>query len=788
MRLLNYASDKATNKILYDLKITGETLRAARSKKDVLDFTIRIFLRLGFDRVRIWLIDQEKQIYYGAKCSYISDKKFQKACVSLDSKILPKNYMRLLKEKKPYCNKSTPLLKKYFGDYKLDYSIQLPLLSGKQLLGTISVDNAFSLKEIFLKDVETRIMPFVNHVALVLNRVIADEKIKIANLGLKQKIIEATSELKIKNEELEKLANYDDLSGLPNRRHLEQYLSQEFKKATQKNPITLAILDVDFLKQVNDTRGHEAGDQLIRKIGGILKKDSNIVFASRFAGDEFVFLTKDKTNRVRKKTFDSILKKIKRTIKQTVSIGAVTYPNPSIEIKNEIDLIRIADDALYHAKHTGRDRFVLVSEKSEETVIPLAERRMDLQKIEKRGTFAIDYIRQLRALNKISEHLRNNISEKIILEKIVKSFRDDLEFKRVGIYLEQEDGKMALLAHSNVNKVLVKKISQASLVPKLDFWIKKVMQDRQVANLDESEIPRMFTKIFGVRRILLIPLIGRTIVLGVIVAEYDPERIIHKNDLDFFLTLGDQIESGILKLRVLKKTYDFNKRLKNEINTATFKLRKYSHTLENQIKTIYELREKEQRSHFELISTLVTSLEEKDVYTRGHSVRVASYAVRLGQEIGMDENRLTNLHYAGLLHDIGKVTVDQSILHKKTALTENEIRELKKHPVIGEKIVSSAKFLEETAHIIRHHHEKWNGTGYPDCKKRENILLESRILAITDSYDAMVTRRSYGHKMRKIEAVHELEAGSGKQFDPKLVKVFIKLLQQGKIRTSKFKN
>ena len=100
----NSASDKTVGEILHDLKTTGEVLRAARSKKDVLDCTIRIFLQLGFDRVRIWLVDRENETYCGAKCSYMPDEKFQKACTSLQSEILPKNYVRYLKKKKPYLN------------------------------------------------------------------------------------------------------------------------------------------------------------------------------------------------------------------------------------------------------------------------------------------------------------------------------------------------------------------------------------------------------------------------------------------------------------------------------------------------------------------------------------------------------------------------------------------------------------------------------------------------------------------------------------------------------------
>ena len=786
----NSQATNSTNQVLRELKSVSRTLRAARSKKDVFMFAIKTMLGLGFDRVRIWMIDLEKGEKRGGKCSYIPDRKFQSVAVPLvrqDDRNLPIDYLKIIKRKRPFVNRTFPVLVNYFGEKKLKYSIEFPLFSGNTPLGLLSVDNAITNRPISLHEAETSIMPIVNHIALVLYRVIAEEKICTANRNLKREVDHATLELKKKNVELSHLAHHDDLSGLPNRRHFEKMLNQEFKKVSAKNPLTLCMLDIDFLKHVNDTHGHSAGDNLIKKIGEILNTSQAISLAARFAGDEFVFLTHCNTCKKGTNNIRGIIDKIKRATKQTVSIGCISCPNP--KVKKPIDLIRIADDALYHAKHTGRNRFVCACEENGEKILSLVQRRHDLQKIEEQGTFAIDHIRQLRAINKISEHLRKNISEKIITQKVVKSFRENLEFKRVGIYLNDPDSReTVLVAHSNASNLLVNKITPARKVPKLDFWIKKVIKSKRIANLDEKEIPPLFTKLFGIRRVLIIPMLGRTTVLGVIVAEYSTTKIIRKSDLDFYLTVGDQIESGITKLRALQKTQNFNQKLKSEVRLAVKKSRNYAYSLEEKIKDNRELRKKEQLIHFELISALITSLEEKDIYTRGHSLRVSSYAVKLGRKLGMDEQKITNLRYAGLLHDVGKVVIDQSILQKRTALTKSETNELEKHPVISQKIVSGVRFLKSTARIIKHHHERWDGSGYPSRLKRKVIPLESRILAIADSYDAMVTRRSYGHKMSKTEAVRELESGSRKQFDPELTKIFVELLKGGKLRTpnSKF--
>lgn len=782
-----FSDENSQNQILKELRLAGQVLRAANNKNEVFDFTIRVFSKLGFERIRIWLMDEDKNEFFGAKCSYVPDAKFQKIRGDLSIKKSSPYQTHALSKKRPFINRSNFLLKGFLGDQTTKETVEFPIIAGQRTLGSIGVDNEISGRTINLKEIESKIMPFVNHIALVLYRVIAEEKILKANQNLKKEVDRATLELKKRNVELSYLAHHDDLSGLPNRRHFEKMLKQKFEKVSAKNPFTLCMLDIDFLKHVNDTNGHRSGDNLIKKIGVILGTNPDISLAARFAGDEFIFLTERKTHENNKKILGGIITKIKRTTKQTVSIGCISCPDH--RVKKPIDLIRIADDALYHAKHTGRNRFVYTGEKNNEAILSLVQRRHDLQKIEGQGTFAIDYIRQLRAINKISEQLRKNTSEKIITQKVIKVFREDLEFKRVGIYLVDPDGKETILvAHSNASNLLVSKITPASKIPKLDFWIKKVISSKRIANLDEKEIPPAFTKIFGVRRLLIIPMLGQTVALGVIVAEYSPTKIIRKNDLDFYFTVGDRIESGITKLRALQKTQNFNQKLKSEVRLAVKKSRNYAASLEEKIKDNRELRKKEQLIHFELISALVTSLEEKDIYTRGHSLRVSSYAVKLGRKLGMDEQKITNLRYAGLLHDVGKVVIDQGILQKRTVLTENETRELEKHPVIGQKIVSGVRFLKSTAHIIQHHHERWDGSGYPSRLKGKVIPLESRILTIADSYDAMVTRRSYGHKMSRVEAIRELESGSRKQFDPKLTKIFVELLKKGNIRTpsSKF--
>ena len=229
-------------------------------------------------------------------------------------------------------------------------------------------------------------------------------------------------------------------------------------------------------------------------------------------------------------------------------------------------------------------------------------------------------------------------------------------------------------------------------------------------------------------------------------------------------------------------------RVKKEVNTATLKIHQYSQSLEKQIKKNAGLLEKEKTVHFEIISTLVKSLESKDSYVHSHSVRVTKYLCIFGKKLGFRGPQLANLRYAGLLHDIGKLMIDKSILNKKTKLTKAEKKILRKHPAIGSKIISSIRFLRSSSPIILYNHERWDGKGYPKGISGKKIPLPARMLAIVDAYDAMTTRREYGHELSKTEAISELKKNSGTQFDPELVKVFIELLKTSHIKAPKSKS
>jgi putative nucleotidyltransferase with HDIG domain len=184
-----------------------------------------------------------------------------------------------------------------------------------------------------------------------------------------------------------------------------------------------------------------------------------------------------------------------------------------------------------------------------------------------------------------------------------------------------------------------------------------------------------------------------------------------------------------------------------------------------------------QDSTFQTVQALATSLEAKDNYTSGHSQRVTRYAMLIAHRLGLGQKDLENLRYASQLHDIGKIGITERILNKPDKLTDWEFAAIKDHPVIGERIINSLDFLDVVRDIIRHHHERWDGAGYPDNLAKEDIPLLARIMSIADSYDAMTTARPYRAALAPEAAAAEIKRCSGTQFDPRLVDVFLDVLR-----------
>jgi len=219
-----------------------------------------------------------------------------------------------------------------------------------------------------------------------------------------------------------------------------------------------------------------------------------------------------------------------------------------------------------------------------------------------------------------------------------------------------------------------------------------------------------------------------------------------------------------LALFIMTFVWFLENRDRTELSTLNSKLIKYQQRL---VKT-----------NFDTIRTLVSTIEAKDPYTRGHCERVTAYAMKIADTMNLNRKFKETLRNAAYIHDIGKLDVSDEILNKPGKLTEEEWDIVKRHPKDGVEILYPLDFLNKEKRIILHHHEYYNGNGYPDGIKGEDIPLGARILCVADSFDAMNSIRAYRAALTKDEIVKELENCKGAQFDPDIVDALLEIIKK----------
>ena len=207
---------------------------------------------------------------------------------------------------------------------------------------------------------------------------------------------------------------------------------------------------------------------------------------------------------------------------------------------------------------------------------------------------------------------------------------------------------------------------------------------------------------------------------------------------------------------------------------TSFNVRNYKERQQNDVKIILQS-----------MNTFISFIDAKDPYTRGHSKRVAMYAAEIAKRMGLSSDEVQNIYYAGLLHDAGKISIPDAVLNKPGKLTDEERLLIQNHTIAGGKMLkqmSSIRGIRETA---LYHHERYDGTGYPEGLRGEAIPLYARIVGVADSYDAMSSNRVYRRHLNKDEIIEEIQNGTGTQFDPDLVKYMVDLINDGYVNVVK---
>ena len=270
---------------------------------------------------------------------------------------------------------------------------------------------------------------------------------------------------------------------------------------------------------------------------------------------------------------------------------------------------------------------------------------------------------------------------------------------------------------------------------------------------------------------------GRAFETGETIFVTDPA---HNTQYKDFIGLEDQKEPfislplkvkdkpfGVLNLHLPKEKESFTD---YDLKFLTLLAGESAITLEN-----IKLYESIENFYLEMVQTLARVIDAKDAYTGDHADRARKKACALAEELHMPGQMIKYVEYAALLHDIGKIGIDGSILSKPGRLTEAEYAEIKKHPAIGYQILSPIHFLGPVAQMVLYHQEWYNGMGYPEGLKSEEIPLGARIVATIDAWDAMMSDRPYRKALSREVGISELTKGAGKQFDPQVVEAFLKL-------------
>ena len=267
----------------------------------------------------------------------------------------------------------------------------------------------------------------------------------------------------------------------------------------------------------------------------------------------------------------------------------------------------------------------------------------------------------------------------------------------------------------------------------------------------------------------------KSVIAGYKVPEY---RLIARNnnavcDLSASPVLDDYGELLCLVVFVNDRTEEYQsfEQLKNVKSSLEEELSQKSLLMENMT--------------MQAITAVANFIDSKEEYTVGHSTRVAEYARRIAKELGWNEEETKNVYCVGLLHDVGKIGIPHEILNKPSRLTNQEYQEIKKHTTIGAEILKDIKTVKNVEIGALYHHERYDGKGYPKGLKGDEIPLIARVIAVADAFDAMTSNRHYRHHLSSDEVRHEIEENIGKQFDPYIAKLAIRMIGEGKLNVIK---
>jgi len=524
-------------------------------------------------------------------------------------------------------------------------------------------------------------------------------------------------------------AMLDSLTGCLNHGSFHNRLREEIARAERTGRgLTLISMDLDDFKSVNDRFGHLIGDALLRTMGDILRDAvRSYDQVGRLGGDEFMLLLPATEEGAARRVLDRTLAALKQARLPGGSAITVSAGVSDWRVGEDANhLIERADRSLLEAKAARRVKRPSQRPPAEAESSAAAEEH-DLQRLVMAGA--------------LGTRLARLLDERAIVEATIAELQTLLGYERGLIVRHHADDVLEVVAADPQERgaAAAERSSAGTPGEEIPGSVRRAVAERRpvVMNGSEPAGASAGPASSGIRSQLAVPVFVSAELWGAISLQSSAANAFETVDARLLQRVADHVGSALRTAelyRTLEQTY---------LGTA---------------------------------AALAAALEAKDLYTADHARLIADLAVGLGRALELSETELRDLRYGALFHDIGKIAIPDAILNKPGALDEAEMKVIREHPLVGERILAPVAFLSGIRRIVRHDHERWDGGGYPDGLRGTDIPLGARIVFVVDAFHAMTSDRPYRKALSRSRARHELKRHAGTQFDPEVVRALLTTL------------